>query len=103
MLDALARPPGAGADLRAQAWFALGRIAEQQTNLSAAVEAYGQGEAAAEDAGLRLENRISRARLNVRLGQPDQAVVLLEDAVKQSPVQGRTGDAQLELAGILLG
>lgn len=102
LLDALARPPGAGPDLRAQAWYALGRIAETQTNLAAALEAYTQGEGAAEDAGLRLENRISRARLTARTGQPEQAVVLLEDAVKTSPLHARAGDAQLELAGVLL-
>ncbi len=103
LLDALARPPGARPDLRAQAWYALGRMAEQQTNLTAALEAYGQGEGAAEDPGLRLENRISRARLHARLGQPDQAVLLLEDAVKALPKHARVGDAQLELADVLLG
>ncbi len=102
LLDALARPPGGGPDLRAQAWYALGRIAEAQTNLVAALEAYTQGEAAAADTGLRLEHRISRARLCARTGQPDQAVALLEDAVKTAPTHARAGDAQLELAGVLL-
>lgn len=101
LLDALARPPGAGSDLRAQAWYALGRIAEAQTNLAAALEAYGQGEQAAEERGLRLESRISRARLIALMGQPEQAVVLLEDAVKMAPSHERAGDAQLELAAVL--
>lgn len=101
LLDALARPPGAQGDLRAQAWYALGRMAENQTNLVAAVDAYSQGEATATDQGLRLENRVSRARLMARLGQADQAAVLLQDAVKTAPSHGRAGDAQLELATVL--
>ncbi len=102
LLDALARPPEAAPDLRAQAWYALGRIAESQSNLVAALEAYGYGEEAAEEAGLRLENRISRARLTARLGQSEDAVKLLESAVKEAPVHARAGEAQLELAGVLL-
>lgn len=102
LLDALARPLTAAPDLRAQAWYALGRIAESQTNLVAALEAYGQGEGAAEEPGLRLENRISRARLTARLGKSDEAVTLLESAVKEAPVHARAGEAQLELAGVLL-
>jgi tetratricopeptide (TPR) repeat protein len=66
------------------------------------LEAYGQGEGAAEEPGLRLENRISRARLTARLGKSDEAVTLLESAVKEAPVHARAGEAQLELAGVLL-
>jgi len=102
LLDALARPPEAGPDLRAQAWYALGRIAELQTNRTSALEAYAQGETAASDTGLRLENRISRARLTAQLGQPEQAVTLLEDAVKMAPAHVRAGEAQLELATVRL-
>ena len=101
LLDALARPPGAPSDLRAQAWYALGRLAEGQTNLVAALDAYTQGETTATDPGLRLENRISRARLTAQVGQPEQAAALLAAAVKSVPTHARTGDVQLELATVL--
>jgi len=103
LLDALARSDKAEADLRAQAWYALGRMAEQQTNNAVAVESYVQGENIAADMGLRFENRINRARLLAGGGQTEQAATLLEESIKSMPNHPRAGSAQLELAGIWSG
>lgn len=102
LLDELARPAGAEPDVRAQAWMALARIADAQTNVAAAIDAYDQGERAAADTGLKLENRLNRARLLARAGSVEVAVNLLEGAVASAPTHPLGGEAQLELAGLQL-
>lgn len=89
-------------DTRAEAWFALARIALAQTNSAAALDAYERGERAAEDLGLKIEHRVARARLLAQIGQADTAIALLEAAIQSAPTHPEAGAAQLALADILL-
>jgi TolA-binding protein len=102
MVTVLAEHEDAQPDLRASAWFALARIEDAQTNVAAAVDACIRGEGLARDASLKTRGRIQHSRLLVRLGHVDEAVELLADTVKSSSVEPGVGDAQLELAHLLL-
>lgn len=104
LLEDLARTRAADAesDTRAEAWFALAKIALAQTNNAAALDAYERGERAAEDLGLKLEHRIARARLLAKTDQADAAIALLEAAIQSAPTHAGAGAARLALADILL-
>ncbi|HEY8241263.1 MAG TPA: tetratricopeptide repeat protein [Kiritimatiellia bacterium] len=103
MLQALAERDGGKPDLRGSAWFALGRVEDAKTNLTAAADAYAAGVALAVNPLLRNEGRLGQARTLVRAQRADEAVVLLDEAIKSDPAQPGVGDMQLELAMALLG
>ncbi len=101
--DGLARAVELPAGVRATAWYEIARLAEARGDAAASLAAYTEAEILARAPDLARASRMGRARELARAGRADEAVALLEEAVKAAPLlEEGAGELQLALARLLL-
>lgn len=100
-LEPLATSTNAGNGIRANAWFALARVAMADGQPTNALEALRVGETLTGEAERKIEARIDQARLLMNMDRLNEAMELLNQTVLTASTQSEASRAQLELADLL--
>ena len=94
----LGRDKGARAEQRTEAWMALARLYERQTNFPATLDALEQAGLSARDDDARLAAEVDRGRLLLQKGRVEDGLAVLRAAAASVPTNALAGEAWLMIA-----